>query len=159
MFGELKHELEADSAATDEDPETHYNLGIALRAQGKTDAAQKELDELNGLHEFRARLAQSKLLILQGVDALKQQRLDDALSLFQKSAEQSPTLPTSYYYLGVTWERKDDAPRALAAFEKALELKPDYAQAHSSLGLLYWRQNDRTRALEEFRQAVMSSSP
>src|SRR4029077_15751731 len=28
MFGELKHELEEDSANTQEDPETHYNLGV-----------------------------------------------------------------------------------------------------------------------------------
>ena len=49
----------------------HYSLGIALRAQGDTAAAHKELDELNGLHDFRTRLAQAKLLILQGVDALK----------------------------------------------------------------------------------------
>ncbi|PYV61323.1 MAG: hypothetical protein DMG97_43510, partial [Acidobacteria bacterium] len=134
----------------------HYNLGIALRAQGETGAAQKELDDLNALHEFRVRLAQSKYLTLQGVDALKQQKLDDALTLFQKSIEQSPELPTGHYYLGVTWERKGDAPRALAAYEKAIELKADYAQAHSSLGLLYWRQRDSKRALEEFRQAVMS---
>src|SRR5882724_8925902 len=109
----------------------HYNLGIALRAQGETGAAQKQLDDLNALHEFRVRLAQSKYLTLQGMDALKQQKLDDALTLFQKSIEQSPELPTGHYYLGVTWERKGDAPRALAAYEKAIELKPDYAQAHS----------------------------
>src|SRR5260370_38346863 len=134
----------------------HYNLGIALRAQGPARARKKELDDLNALHEVRARLAQSKYLTLQGVEALKLQKLDDALALFQKSIEQSHELPTGHYYLGVTWERKQDAARALAAFEKALELKPDYAQAHAGLGLLYWRQNDSTRALEEFRQAVMS---
>src|SRR5207302_3390684 len=71
----------------------HYNLGIALRAQGQTSAAKKELDEMNALHEFRTRLAQSKMLILQGVEALKQQKLDDALARFQDSVEQSPTLP------------------------------------------------------------------
>ena len=47
----------------------HYNLGIALRAQGKTGAARKELDELTALRDFRARLAQAKYLTLQGVDA------------------------------------------------------------------------------------------
>ena len=30
----------------------HYSLGIALRAQGDTAAAHKELDELNELHEL-----------------------------------------------------------------------------------------------------------
>ena len=94
------------------------------------------------MHEFRARLAQAKLLIVQGVDALKKQQLDEALTFFQKAIEQSPELPTGYYYLGVTWDRKQDDARAKEAYDKALQLKPDYAQVHSSLGLLYWRQND-----------------
>ena len=96
----------------------HYSLGIALRSQGDTAAAHKELDELNGLHEFRTRLAQAKLLILQGVDALKKQQLDEALNFFQKAIEQSPELPTGYYYLGVTWDRKQDYARAKEAFDK-----------------------------------------
>ena len=134
----------------------HYNLGIALRSQGETAAAHKELDELTALKEYRSHLAEAKLLILKGVDALKKQQLDNALSLFQKAIEQSPQLPTGYYYLGVTWDRKQDVARAREAYQKALELKPDYAQAHSSLGLLYWRLNDNAHALEEFHQAVMS---
>jgi tetratricopeptide (TPR) repeat protein len=143
---ELKPDLE----------KAHYNLGIALRAQRQMGAAEKELRELKGLHDFRRRLAQAKLLTLQGVDALKQQKFDDALSLFQQAIEQAPELPTGHYYLGVTLQRKNETALAQAAFQKALELKPDYAQAHTNLGLLYWSQNDRTRALDEFRQAVMS---
>ena len=37
MFGELKHELEEDVATADEDPETHYNLGVAFREMGLLD--------------------------------------------------------------------------------------------------------------------------
>ena len=93
---------------------------------------------------------------LQGVNALKDQKLDDAVTFLRKSIEKGPELPTGYYYyLGVTWERKNDPAQAEAAFEKALEIKPGYAQAHSSLGLLYWRRNDRSRAMKEFQQAVM----
>jgi tetratricopeptide (TPR) repeat protein len=45
MFGELKHELESDVASTDEDPETHYNLGIAFREMGLLDEAIGELQK------------------------------------------------------------------------------------------------------------------
>ena len=111
---------------------------------------------LNGLHEFRTRLAQPKLLILQGVDALKQEKFDSALERFQKSAELTPELPTSYYYSGVVKERMNDPAQAKEAYEKALELKPDYAQVYTHLGLLLWKSGDQTRGLQEFQKAVMS---
>ncbi|MGA2100720.1 MAG: tetratricopeptide repeat protein [Candidatus Sulfotelmatobacter sp.] len=45
MFGELKQDLEADVANADEDPETHYNLGIAFREMGLLDEAIGELQK------------------------------------------------------------------------------------------------------------------
>jgi pilus assembly protein FimV len=45
MFGELKQDLESGIAATDEDPETHYNLGIAFREMGLLDEAIGELQK------------------------------------------------------------------------------------------------------------------
>jgi len=45
MFGELKQDLEADVKAADEDPETHYNLGIAFREMGLLDEAIGELQK------------------------------------------------------------------------------------------------------------------
>jgi tetratricopeptide (TPR) repeat protein len=46
MFGELKHELEEDAANTQEDPETHYNLGVAFREMGLLDEAIGELQKV-----------------------------------------------------------------------------------------------------------------
>jgi len=46
MFGELKHELEEDAGVTDEDPETHYNLGVAFREMGLLDEAIGELQKV-----------------------------------------------------------------------------------------------------------------
>ncbi|MGC2448379.1 MAG: tetratricopeptide repeat protein [Candidatus Sulfotelmatobacter sp.] len=45
MFGELKKDLEADVSSADEDPETHYNLGIAFREMGLLDEAIGELQK------------------------------------------------------------------------------------------------------------------
>jgi hypothetical protein len=45
MFGELKQDLEADVVASDDDPETHYNLGIAFREMGLLDEAIGELQK------------------------------------------------------------------------------------------------------------------
>ncbi len=46
MFGELKHELEEDASNPQEDPETHYNLGVAFREMGLLDEAIGELQKV-----------------------------------------------------------------------------------------------------------------
>jgi len=46
MFGELKQELEEDTVAAQEDPETHYNLGVAFREMGLLDEAISELQKV-----------------------------------------------------------------------------------------------------------------
>jgi len=48
MFDELKGELEEDSVTTaaEEDPETHYNLGVAFREMGLMDEAIGELQKV-----------------------------------------------------------------------------------------------------------------
>lgn len=46
MFGDLKQELEEDSATTADDPETHYNLGVAFREMGLLDEAISELQKV-----------------------------------------------------------------------------------------------------------------
>jgi len=46
MFGELKQELEEGSGPADDDPETHYNLGVAFREMGLLDEAIGELQKV-----------------------------------------------------------------------------------------------------------------
>jgi len=46
MFGELKQELEGDTESADEDPETHYNLGVAFREMGLLDEAIGEFQKV-----------------------------------------------------------------------------------------------------------------
>ncbi len=46
MFGDLKHELEDDAAVAEEDPVTHYNLGVAFREMGLLDEAIGELQKV-----------------------------------------------------------------------------------------------------------------
>jgi len=46
MFGQIRHELEEDVSAAQEDPETHYNLGVAFREMGLLDEAIGELQKV-----------------------------------------------------------------------------------------------------------------
>lgn len=136
----------------------HYNLGIALRVAGTTDAAQKELSEVRGLHEFREKLAESKALIVRGVEALEHDRNEEALGLFEQASSKSPSLPTAWHFLGVAYERKGDTSKAIEAWDKTLKLQPDYPQTHTALGLMYARAGDFGKAEGEFRQTVSTNA-
>jgi len=46
LFGDLKQELEGEAASPDEDPETHYNLGVAFREMGLLDEAIAEFQKV-----------------------------------------------------------------------------------------------------------------
>jgi len=46
MFGEIRHELEEEVSNAQEDPETHYNLGVAFREMGLLDEAIGELQKV-----------------------------------------------------------------------------------------------------------------
>jgi len=46
MFGEIRHELEEEVGSAEEDPETHYNLGVAFREMGLLDEAIGELQKV-----------------------------------------------------------------------------------------------------------------
>jgi len=46
MFGEIRHELEEEVSSAEEDPETHYNLGVAFREMGLLDEAIGELQKV-----------------------------------------------------------------------------------------------------------------
>jgi Flp pilus assembly protein TadD len=136
--------------------QARYNLGIALRLAGRREDAQKELTEVSGLKDFRAKLAQSKLLIVRGVEALDQGRAREALPSFEQAAAETPTLVTAWHYLGLAYDRLGDRDKAVSAWRRALEIQPDYPQTHNALGLMRARAGDIQGAESEFRQTVSS---
>jgi tetratricopeptide (TPR) repeat protein len=135
-----------------------YNLGILLRRHGDAEAGQKMLQEVKDLHEFRTNLTESKLRIQQGVEALKQDRANEAVQLFQRATELSPALPTAWHFLGVAWERTGEKNKAMAAWSKALELQPDYPKSHASIGLMRARAGDFEGAVKELRESISADS-
>ena len=134
-----------------------YALSIALRQQGQLAEAEGGMRDVAQLHRSRAQMAESKKLILDGVELFKRQQWKEALDMFQEAAAISPKMPECYYYAGRASEKLGDGDRALDEYGKALALRPDYPEAHMSLGVLYARRNDTEQALDHLRQAVLGN--
>ena len=59
LFAEFKEDVEGDSSKQDEDPETHYNLGLAFKEMGLLDEAIGELQKVAQSVEHGAEFAQT----------------------------------------------------------------------------------------------------
>jgi tetratricopeptide (TPR) repeat protein len=131
MFGELKQDLEAGSSTTEEDPETHYNLGIAFREMGLLDEAigelQKTCQAVDHGHPFPQ--------LMQTYTWLAQCFLDKgvpeaAIRWYQKALAapgiDEETCTALHYELGAAYEAAGDRASALKHFMEVYGRNIDY---------------------------------
>ncbi len=131
MFGELKQDLEADVAAADEDPETHYNLGIAFREMGLLDEAigelQKACQSFDHGHPF-PQIMQTYTWLAQcflekGVPEAAVRWYEKALKVIGIDGETRVALN---YELAAAYETAGDKPSALKHFMDVYGSNIDY---------------------------------
>jgi tetratricopeptide (TPR) repeat protein len=131
MFGELKQDLEADVASADEDPETHYNLGIAFREMGLLDEAigelQKACQSVDRGHAFpqamQAYTWLAQCFLEKGVPEAAVRWYDRALAVPGISGETRVALN---YELAAAYETAGDKPSALRHFMDVYGNNIDY---------------------------------
>jgi pilus assembly protein FimV len=131
MFGELKHELEEDVASADEDPETHYNLGVAFREMGLLDEAigelQKVCQSIDHGHSF-PQVMQTYTWLAQcfldkGVPEAAIRWYEKALKLPQIDQETRTAL---HYELASSYETSGNKQLALSNFMEVYGSNIDY---------------------------------
>ncbi len=131
MFGELKQDLEADVASADEDPETHYNLGIAFREMGLLDEAigelQKACQSVERGHVFpqimQAYTWLAQCFLDKGVPEAAIRWYDKALGIPSIDGDTRVAL---HYELGAAYETSGDKPSALKHFTQVYGSNIDY---------------------------------
>ena len=131
MFGELKQDLEADVASADEDPETHYNLGIAFREMGLLDEAigelQKACQSFDRGHAFPQILQTytwlAQCFLEKGIPEAAVGWYDKALNVPGIDGETRVALN---YELGGAFEAAGDKPSALKHFTSVYSSNIDY---------------------------------
>lgn len=131
MFGELKQEMEEEVATTEEDPETHYNLGVAFREMGLLDEAIGELQKVCQAVE----LGHTFPHIMQTYTWLAQCFLDkgvpEAAIKWYEKALKLPSLDGEtrlalHYELASAYELAKNKPAALSHFMEVYGSNIDY---------------------------------
>ena len=131
MFGELKQELEEDVASSDEDPETHYNLGVAFREMGLLDEAIAELQKVCAAIDHGLAFGQTvqtytwlaQCFLDKGVPQAAIRWYEKALAIPGLDQESRVAIN---YELGSACESAQDRPAALRYFTNVYGANIDY---------------------------------
>jgi len=93
----------------------------------------------------------------EGVMALKQDRLDDAVAAFTRGLAIDQFSDLLHYYMAMTYEKKDMVFHAIDHYEKAIELNPSFYDAITSLANLYQKQEFWRKAVEMWELALSAT--
>ncbi|HUA52010.1 MAG TPA: tetratricopeptide repeat protein [Candidatus Sulfotelmatobacter sp.] len=98
--------------------------------------------------------AEVNLLMLEGVDAMKQGELPRALEVFDKMVGQAPKFAEGWNKRATVEFLMDDYKASVADIEKTLALEPHHWGALSGLGQIYLALDDDEAALRAFKKAL-----
>jgi DNA-binding response OmpR family regulator len=92
-----------------------------------------------------------------GVVALKQDRLDEAVAAFTRGLAIDPFNDLLHYYLAMTYEKKDMVFNAIDHYERAIQVNPEFYDAITALANLYQKQEFWRKAAEMWELALSAT--
>ena len=122
----------------------HYNLGIALKDQGKLADAVLRYERA-----FAIKPNFPEALLNLGLILYEQSKLDEAVVRYKQALAIKPNFPEALSNLGHALYDQGNLDEAGACFEQALALKRDYAEARINLGTLLLEQGKVAEATAE----------
>jgi len=93
----------------------------------------------------------------EGVVALKQERLTEAVAAFEKGLSVDQFNDLLHYYLAMTFEKRDMVFHAIDHYEKAIQINPDFYDAITALANLYQKQEFWRKAVEMWELALAAT--
>ena len=101
--------------------------------------------------------AAARQQLKEGVIALKQERLDDAVAAFTKGLAIDQFNDLLHYYLAMAYERKDMVFHAIDHYERAIQINPEFYDAITALATLYQKQEFWRKAVEMWELALAAT--
>jgi DNA-binding response OmpR family regulator len=92
-----------------------------------------------------------------GVIALKQDKLDEAIAAFTSGLAIDQLGDLLHYYLAMTYEKRDMVFHAIDHYEKAIQINPEFYDAITALANLYQKQEFWRKAVEMWELALAAT--
>jgi DNA-binding response OmpR family regulator len=101
--------------------------------------------------------AAARQQLKQGVVALKQERIDDAIAAFSRGLAIDQFNDLLHYYQGLAYEKKGMVFHAIDHYERAVHITPDFYDAITALATLYQKQEFWRKAVEMWEMALTAT--
>lgn len=109
------------------------------------------------VEEFRKALAlndSTRERLNYGLALLRAGKTDEGVAELKRVQAKDPSLPHTWFNLGIQHKKSGETAEALAAFQKMVQLVPDDAVSHYNLGTLLKIENKLSEALARFQKAA-----
>ena len=146
---EIAVELISKAISVNPSSQMFFNLGIALRSQGKLDTAIDSYRKALSLKPDYAE-AHSNL----GVALQEQGKLEEALESCQRALLLKPGFANAHFNLANVLKDQGKLEAATDSYRKALSFKPDFADACHNLGIALQDQGKLDEAIEIYRKTI-----
>lgn len=93
-------------------------------------------------------------LNVEGLNALQQNRFDEALALFRRASELLPNYSDAINNIGVVYFRRGSVGRAQDTWKKVIAFDPEYAIAYYNLGILAFGSSRYDQARSMFEKSL-----
>src|SRR5687767_13496378 len=141
-------QLEAARAATPWDIELIVELGNALTAQRRFDAAERELRRA-----LKLQPDSSAVHLGLGVINFRRGLYAQAEAELKRAVELDPESGNAYFYRGEALNQLSRVDEALESLARAVQLQPTNARAYYVMGILYDKKSRPQEAAAMFRKA------
>jgi tetratricopeptide (TPR) repeat protein len=141
------------------------NIALCYYLKGERDKADALFDEVvalgadyGDLFDFLSDAGEAQQFYELGVGHLRQKRLDNALTEFDKALEADADFGDAHNAKGVALMHRGDYGGALTHFRRASELNPGQLGYQLNIALAYYKQGDTRRAGALYQQVVSLDS-
>ena len=129
--------------------QARFNLGIALRDQGRFDAARAELEAVTAVRPGHAEACNAL-----GYVHVRLERQDDAERCFRAALAGNPVFPDALTNLGNVLASRRRWAEAVGLYRRALDVAPGHGDAALNLGSALAAQGQIEEATAAFRRAI-----
>ena len=127
----------------------HVNLGIALKTQGKIEAASKNFKKAL---EIEPNDADAYYHL--GATLKQQGKLEVAVAAYAKAIQIKPNYAEAHFNIGKALKEQGKLDDAIAAYNDALSAKPEYAEAYNNIGNILSEKGQHKEAINNYKKAL-----